>query len=242
MGKVEPRDAATAPAPTQTTTTRAAVVLSNRANNVPRVADEEPTHPVLTGETLGVVEVQRNGGVRDPKDPVHTIRAGGHHHAIIVRNNKARGNPGQMASPVHEPIRTLTQACHQSLVMSAGGREVEARDGEVGPLPTVIGNDRLALVVPYDSTGRARAADEEPTPTLTTRDRAALVLSDDDIDDCRFRMFALHEIAEAMVMAEHVDGSEYLVLGNKRERMAQYGNAVTPPAMELLVGRLLEVV
>lgn len=29
---------------------------------------------------------------------------------------------------------------------------------------------------------------------------------------------------------------------NKCERMAQYGNAVTPPAMELLVGRLLEVI
>jgi DNA (cytosine-5)-methyltransferase 1 len=37
-----------------------------------------------------------------------------------------------------------------------------------------------------------------------------------------------------------VDGAAYVVLGNKRERMAQYGNAVTPPAMALLVGRLLE--
>lgn len=57
-----------------------------------------------------------------------------------------------------------------------------------------------------------------------------------------FRMFALHEIAAAMAMTDNVDGSEYQVLGNKRERMTQYGNAVTPPAMELLVGRLLEVI
>jgi DNA (cytosine-5)-methyltransferase 1 len=46
-----------------------------------------------------------------------------------------------------------------------------------------------------------------------------------------------------MAMAEHVDGeADYEVLGNRRERMAQYGNAVTPPAMELIVSRLLEVI
>lgn len=45
-----------------------------------------------------------------------------------------------------------------------------------------------------------------------------------------------------MAMRHHLDGrSDYLVHGNKRERMAQYGNAVTPPAMQLLVGRHLEV-
>jgi DNA (cytosine-5)-methyltransferase 1 len=46
-----------------------------------------------------------------------------------------------------------------------------------------------------------------------------------------------------MAMYHHVDGcAEYLVTGNRRERMAQYGNAVTPPAMELIVSRLLEVI
>jgi DNA (cytosine-5)-methyltransferase 1 len=54
-------------------------------------------------------------------------------------------------------------------------------------------------------------------------------------------MFALHEIADAMVLGQHVDGRPYIVTGNKRERMAQYGNAVTPPVMAVLVARLLEV-
>jgi DNA (cytosine-5)-methyltransferase 1 len=63
-------------------------------------------------------------------------------------------------------------------------------------------------------------------------------ISDQDIDDCRFRMFGLGEIANAMQMAEHTDGQEYVVTGNKRERMAQYGNAVTPPAMRILVDRV----
>jgi site-specific DNA-cytosine methylase len=69
------------------------------------------------------------------------------------------------------------------------------------------------------------------------RDSAAVVLTEEEIDDCGFRMFQLHEIAAAMAF-----DAEYQVLGNKRERMAQYGNAVTPLAMELLVGRVLEVI
>jgi DNA (cytosine-5)-methyltransferase 1 len=116
-----------------------------------------------------------------------------------------------MCTPAREPIRALTTAGHQS------------------------------LLVPYDRTGEARDPEREPTATLTTRDRAALILTEDDIDDCRFRMFALHEIAAAMTMADHVDGSSYIVTGNKRERMAQYGNAVTPPAMTWLVSRLLPI-
>ena len=67
------------------------------------------------------------------------------------------------------------------------------------------------------------------------------VLTEEDIDACLFRMFALHEIAGAMAMRQHLDGAEYVVLGNKRERMRLMGNAVTPPAMALIVGRLLEV-
>lgn len=63
----------------------------------------------------------------------------------------------------------------------------------------------------------------------------------DEIDECRFRMFTLPEIAGAMAMAKHATGEEYVVLGNKRERMAQFGNAVTPPAMRLLVERLLPI-
>lgn len=211
MGATDARDADSAPAPTQTTTTRAAVVLSNMAHSIPAVASDEPAATVTTGNKLGVVEVQRNGGVRSPDDPVHTVRAGGRHHGVVIRNNTPRGDAGQMATPTREPIRALTTRGHQS------------------------------LLIPYDSNGRARAVDEEPVQTLTTRDRAAVVISDGDIDDCRFRMFALHEIAEAMQMVRHHDGSDYIVTGNKRERMAQYGNAVTPPAMQAIVGRLCEV-
>lgn len=186
-----------------------ALVLSNRANNVPRKADEEPTHPVLTGEHIGVVvpqEKHTTPRVVD-RDPVHTVKAGGQHHGLVMRNNRGGA---EMSTPTHEPIRTLTSGCHQS------------------------------LLVPYNGS-EARNAETEPSVTLHTRDPLAIAVGDDDIDSCRFRMFELGEIARAMAMHEHVDGGEYVVLGNKRERMAQYGNAVTPPAMYSLVARCLEV-
>ena len=241
MGKVAARDAHVDPAPTQPTTTRPALVVSPGGSwsDAPQIADAEPLATQTATESK----------------------------ALVMRNNTGGG---EMSTPTHEPIRALTTGCHQSLVIPyASGSRAVPTDG--GPAPTVTTRGKAALVVPYDSTGQARDAGLDPTQTLTTRDRAALVvpfkrngrcrdadrdvvptletegppgltLTEDDIDDCRFRMFALHEIAAAMAMRDHVDGTEYQVLGNKRERMAQYGNAVTPPAMELLVGRLLEVI
>jgi DNA (cytosine-5)-methyltransferase 1 len=165
---------------------RTAAVLSNMAGNAPRDAETEPSHVVTTGGKLAVVEPGAG--------------------AFVMRNNTARGDSGQMSTPIVEPLRTLTGAGHQS------------------------------LVVPYHRTGEAQPV-EEPIGTLTTRDRFALVDLEEVIDDCTFRMLQPHEIARAMVMHEHVDGSPYIVLGNKRDRVAQYGNAVTPPVMRMLVER-----
>jgi DNA (cytosine-5)-methyltransferase 1 len=238
MGGVDTRDAATQPVPTQTTTTRSGLVMANTENNVPRSVDEAPTQTlrtegglalvmanrmhgvpkpagesssptVCTGETLGVVEMQQHGTVKSGEAPVHTVRARGQHHAVIMRNND--GANGQMCTPDHEPVRTLATRGHQS------------------------------ILVPYARGNETILTDREAVPTLTTRDRAAVVFTDSEIDACGFRMFALHEIAGAMVMVDHPHEGEYVVVGNKRERMAQYGNAVTPPVMTELVRRVAAV-
>ncbi len=233
MGAVTPRDANTAPLPAQTTTTRAAVVhpggtwsegsgvdeplatqtareskalvMTNLANNVPRIAEEEPTPPILTGP----------------------------HQAVVMRNNQGGA---EMSTPTHEPIRTLTRGCHQSLLIPYN-RTGEAIDPGSEPAPTLTTRDRAALLVPYTREGRLRDIDQEPATTVATEGPPAVVLTEEDIDNCRFRMFDLHEIAAVMAFQQ-----TYIVHGNKRERMAQYGNAVTPPAMEFLIGRLLEVI
>lgn len=56
------------------------------------------------------------------------------------------------------------------------------------------------------------------------------------VEDCGFRMLQPHEVGAAMAFP-----SEYVVLGNQREKVKQYGNAVTPPVMRMLIERCLEV-
>lgn len=57
------------------------------------------------------------------------------------------------------------------------------------------------------------------------------------VEDCLFRMLEPHEILAGMAFAR-----DYIVLGNRRERVAQAGNAVTPPAAEVIVSALVECI
>lgn len=208
MGSVAARDVAQ-PSPTQTTTTRPAMVIANRANAVGKDADQAPAQTVATGGHLGLV-----------------TPAGG-----TWRDN---------ATSTEQPMPTRTGSESDGLVVSnyAPGWTREAR---AEPIGTVTTKDGHALLVPYVSGNVPAIADREPSGTLTTRDRVGLAWGDTEIDNCRFRMFDLDEIARTMAMHEHVDGSEYVVTGNKRERMAQYGNGVTPPVMQAIVARLQAV-
>jgi len=109
-------------------------------------------------------------------------------------------------------------------------------------LPTQTSGDaqnmllqRSPFLVQYYGTGSATDA-TLPAPTMTGKDRHALVQPDSiDVDDCFFRMLAPHEIGRAMAFPD-----TYVVLGKKGEKVKQYGNAVTPPAMAILIERVVE--
>lgn len=75
--------------------------------------------------------------------------------------------------------------------------------------------------------------------TITARARHALVAGGEcpSIEDCCFRMLQPHEIGAAMAF-----GRTYQVLGSKRDRVRQYGNAVTPPVAQLLAKRCVETI
>ncbi|MBX3081694.1 MAG: DNA cytosine methyltransferase [Anaerolineae bacterium] len=55
------------------------------------------------------------------------------------------------------------------------------------------------------------------------------------VDDCYFRMLRPEEIGRGMAFPD-----TYVVRGNQRDRIRQYGNAVTPPVMQMLVERCVE--
>jgi DNA (cytosine-5)-methyltransferase 1 len=181
----------------------------------------------------GVVEVQRNGDVRAAAlTPVHTVRAGGNHHGVVT----AHFDPGWSRRASDLPMGSVTTRDHHSIVVPYYGTG-EAQAAATRPVGAISTRDRFALVVPSNGLAPQPAAAIGPAPP-----EAPVVFTDADIDACRFRMFALQEIAAAMVMHKHTTGQPYRVVGNKRERMAQYGNSVTPPAMAWLIGRLLEVI
>jgi DNA (cytosine-5)-methyltransferase 1 len=80
----------------------------------------------------------------------------------------------------------------------------------------------------------------DPLGAVTTIDHHAVVESMGqrdpfDIDDCGYRMLEPHEIGAGMAFP-----ADYKVVGNKEQRIMQYGNAVTPPMMHMILGRCVE--
>jgi DNA (cytosine-5)-methyltransferase 1 len=194
----------------------------------------------------------RNNGVARPADaaPAPTVAAAGNHHALVMRNNTGGA---EMSTPVDEPLRTITTLGHQSLLrwnaamvmrnMTARGDQGQMSYPPSEPLRTVLAEQRQSLVrwdhllVPYYTTrGTARRVNE-PVGTVTTVDTYALLGPDIAVDDCTFRMLEPHEIQAAMAFS-----ASYNVLGNKRERVRQLGNAVTPPAARDLIAALVEAI
>lgn len=177
------KHAATTAAPLRTQTARheTALVVPYYRTGHAHPADRSAMPTMCTVDTAGVAFVAelRGGGstARDVSEPLATVCASGNHH-MLVRQNTARGNPGQMCTPVTEPARTITTAGHQSLV------------------------------------------------GWTTEPPASLPA----VEDCTFRMLQVPEIQAAMAFTP-----DYVITGNKRERVRQLGNGVTPPAAEWLI-------
>ena len=74
--------------------------------------------------------------------------------------------------------------------------------------------------------------------TVSTVEQHALVGRSVPIEDCTFRMLEPSEIGRGMVMHLNARGSAYIVTGNRRQQVQQYGNAVTPPVMRFIIERL----
>src|SRR5690606_11591167 len=154
------------------------------------------------------------------------------------------GREGKSAASAHSPLRAMTTRNETGLAWLPfiaelrGGGSVARPVSESLATVTASGNHHGLvapadasehMLVPYYGNGAPRSV-ADPIGALTTRDRYALVRGEVDIDDVLFRMLEPHEIGRAMSFAD-----SYVVLGNKREKVRQYGNAVTPNAAEVLV-------
>jgi len=108
------------------------------------------------------------------------------------------------------------------------------------PLSTVAASGNHHMLVRNNGDGSRQAGmmctpASEPMRTLTAAGHQSLVSIEDMVADCTFRMLEPGEIQLAMAF-----GPDYRVLGNRRERVRQLGNGVTPPAAEFLLRAVAE--
>lgn len=180
-----------------------------------------------------VIPLRRNGRARATGEVVPTITADGKHMALLVtndHNNRARS--------IEEPLATVTTGGRHALLMrnnKARGDQGQMLTPTEEPMRALTTKGHQSLVVPYYGQGQAQAADR-PMPTIPTRDRFALVDMDAFVDDCGFRMLEPHEIEDGMGRPARVIPEGL----TKKARIKLAGNAVCPPNMTWITGRLLQ--
>ncbi len=198
----------------------------------------------------GTDDSQRSSWAIPADQPIGTVSAGGIHHALIgpsfapflsiQRENNVPHGLDEPASPVctgghHMLIQGAAQlSMRDANAMRVAGLEEEMRTQGAAPQAALL--SRAPFLTSYYGQNQA-AGIEEAADTITVRDRHALVSPEKElrVEDCYFRMLQPHEIGRAMAFPP-----TYSVLGNKRDRVKQYGNAVTPPAMALLIERQVQ--
>lgn len=231
------------PLPTQQTTAQHALATApGFLVQTAHGGDDHRTHPITAphptvtaqDDRLSFVVPMRSGRDRSHTldEPMATVHAGGNYGGLVV---PLRSNGH--AHRTDEPVPTVTAGGnHHGLLMrnNSGGAEMVTPTDE--PARAVTTKGHQSLLMPYYGTGVARSSDE-PIGTVPTRDRYALVDPDEVVDDCGFRMLEPHEIAAAMAFPDGYIPTEGLT---KRDRVKLAGNAVTPPVMTWITGRVLQ--
>jgi DNA (cytosine-5)-methyltransferase 1 len=226
------KDAYREPLPTQPGDASHAVVLpwlietgyTHAPDN--RVSSALSAYPTATTrQTIGMVAgflSKQYGGNADPKhmaipldDPTGVITTWDHHAllGLVSPGFIAELHGTSKAGRLDEPLMCVTSNGSHHALLSAGS----------------------FLSYYYGTTQASGMGD--PVHTVTGLDRAALIQALDSltVEDLYFRMLHPHEIGKAMAFP-----NTYIVLGTKHEKVKQYGNAVTPPVMQMLIDRCMD--
>lgn len=234
----------------------------------PRIGDrKKPLQPkTMDRITFGlskfahsfIAEFHGTSKARTVKDALSTVCTSGSHHALITPRpflmNLNHGEPRPIEVDGN-PFPTQTTYDSSGLVVPPFLLDhlAEYRTRDItGPISTMCasGNHHSVIIPPggysylmtYYNHGQV-VSTQEAAPTVTTLERHALLTSEQhpsdytllSVDDCGFRMLAPHEIQAAMGFR-----ATYQVPGTRREQVKLLGNAVTPPVMKLLTGRLVD--
>lgn len=191
-------------------------------------------HTLANGYTRSILETFQTQTVRQSMAVIT---------AFIVEN-KGQSN----SRSILDPASTLTTLPHLGLSWIVEMNRTGEAKPATNPASTITsgGINHAMLQVPYlgsfnsfihynyGKTTLSHIADG--LGTVTTRDRHSLICFDKpEIENCYYRMLKSHEIQAAMAF-----DSDYVVLGTSKDKVKQLGNAVTPPAMEMLIDRCIQ--
>jgi DNA (cytosine-5)-methyltransferase 1 len=171
------------------------------------------TRTTTESEAL-VVPLRNNNTTKRAAEPFDTFAAAGNHHALLM---PYYGNA--TTRQTSEPHGTFTTRDRYALVMRNNGSR-----GDGAEMCTPIREPlRTLTTAGHQSVLEYGAPIPAPVPVPV------------EVEDCLFRMLEPHEVAAGMAFT-----SGYIVLGNKREKVRQLGNAVTPPAARDLISAVAE--
>ena len=151
------------------------------------------------------------------------------------------GTWNNTSAPVDNPMRTRTVRDMEAIVTPEPFLTILRNNATARPLTEPMatitaGGNHHALVVPYYTTGKAKAA-SGPFATVTSRDRFALVTGQTiDVNDCHYRMVQPRESLRAQRFPD-----TYTVTGNQGEQTMQAGNAVSANVAQWLAGQIATV-
>lgn len=182
-------------------------------------------------------------------EPLRTLHATAS-KALVVNN--VSGSDESRTKPATDPLPALVAGGTRT------GSETDAlvvplrNHGTAKPTPEPIdtvaasGNHHALVVRQQNSRGRMTGMStpvQEPLRTLTAAGNQSLVTPGtlthkalmDMVMDAEFRMLEPSEIKRGMAF-----GSEYILLGNRREQVNMAGNAVTPNAARDIIAACVE--
>lgn len=224
------------------------------ARIVPNATQTARTSAALVLPSCNIVHTMHarsgNSPVRDARTEPLGTQTGGEDFAVAVSGTvmALRGNDNNSTS-LADPLRTQVACSTQEFLVIKDSALVTLRDeagGYVwqpldGTIHTQVATPQSALVsrTPklFSYTSKSLADITDAFHTQMTKEHHGIIAPPDDldVDDCYFRMLATHEIGEAMAFPR-----SYKVGGKKKEIVKQYGNAVTPPVMEWIIGRCVD--
>ena len=262
-GQVSGYKSLNAPMRTQTTTESASLVflpflLGYANSNGPAKDVIEALRTFHTENSQGVVlppflNINYSPGYNKPvTDPFATHTAADHHSLLLPAVTTLRSVDGKKQG-VHyatrgadAPLSTQVTATQQALMYLPFMTELRGTQDKRAlhdALATICasGSHHALTQAPFISlyygAGDSAKTVGKAAHTFVSKDKHGLVQPTNlpSVEDCLFRMLQPHEIGRGMAFDDN-----YVVLGNKRDKVKQYGNAVTPPAMLRILERCVD--